>query len=42
MKKCLFFISLLAFAINTNAQTKFGAKAGLNVSNLSFLPVRIL
>ena len=35
MKKCLFFISLLAFAINTNAQTKFGAKAGLNVSNLS-------
>ncbi|MGV1002788.1 outer membrane beta-barrel protein [Empedobacter falsenii] len=35
MKKCLFFIPLLAFAINTNAQTKFGAKAGLNVSNLS-------
>lgn len=35
MKKLLFTMTLLALTINANAQTKFGAKAGLNVSNLS-------
>lgn len=34
MKKYLLLLPLLTLAINTNAQTKFGAKAGVNISNL--------
>ncbi|GGE89724.1 Outer membrane protein beta-barrel domain-containing protein [Chishuiella changwenlii] len=35
MKKILLLLPLLVLAINTNAQTKFGVKGGMNVSNLT-------